>query len=98
MRDIIIDLQKADTSKIQLTSAINFISSKDVEKKHVMHSRSNSIKFLSYNDANEVVDELFDSLHSRCKGNLVTSLRGSDFIFDSFQLMYYKCHKLNFRS
>ena len=98
MGDIIIDLQKADTSKIQLTSAINFISSKDVEKKHVMHSRSNNIKFLSYNDANEVADELFDSHHSRCKGNLVISLRGSDFIFDSFQLLYYKCHKLNFRS
>ena len=23
-------------------------------------------------------------------------MRGSDFIFDSFQLMYYKCHKVNF--
>ena len=24
-------------------------------------------------------------------------MRGSDFIFDSVQLMYYKCHKVNFR-
>ena len=23
-------------------------------------------------------------------------MRGSDFIFDSVQLMYYKCHRLNF--
>ena len=24
-------------------------------------------------------------------------MRGSDFIFDSVQLMYYKCHKVNFK-
>ena len=43
----------------------------------VMHSRSNSIKqFTSYNDVNEVVDELFDSLRSRYQGYLETSMRG----------------------
>ena len=35
-----------------------------------MHSRSNNIKFTSHNDANQVVDELFDSLHSRYQRNL----------------------------
>ena len=58
-----------------------------------MHSRSNNIKCPSYNDPNEVVDELFESLRSRYQGNLETSMRGSDFIFDLIQLMYYKCHK-----
>ena len=24
-------------------------------------------------------------------------MKGSDFIFDSVQLMYYKCHKVNFK-
>ena len=24
-------------------------------------------------------------------------MRGSDFIFDSVQLLYYKCHKINFK-
>ena len=24
-------------------------------------------------------------------------MRGSNFIFDSVQLMYYKCHKINFK-
>ena len=60
-----------------------------------MHSRSNKIKFTSSNDANEVADELFESLRSRYQGNLETSMRGSDFTFDSVQLMYYKCHKVN---
>ena len=59
LRTIIIDLQNSDTWKIQLTIAINFIPSRDTEEEHVMHSNSNSIKFTSYNDANEVVNELF---------------------------------------
>ena len=31
------------------------------------------------------------------QGNLETSMRVSDFIFDSVQLLYYKCHRINFR-
>ena len=29
--------------------------------------------------------------------NLETSMKGSGFIFDSVQLMYYKCHNVNFK-
>ena len=97
MKIIIIDLLNSDTWKIQLTIVINFISSKDVEEERAMHSRSNNIKFTSYNVPDEVFDELFESLRSRYHGNLEASMRGSDFIFDSVQLMYYKCHKVNFR-
>ena len=56
LRNIIIDLQNSDTWAIQLTIAISFISSKDAEEERVMHSRSDSIKFASYSDANEIVD------------------------------------------
>ena len=37
------------------------------------------------------------SLRSRYQDNLKTSMRESDFVFDSVQLMYYKCHKVNFK-
>ena len=47
-----------------------------------------NIKFTSGNDANEVVNELFESLLSRYQDNLETLLRASDFIFDSVQLTY----------
>ena len=46
---------------------------------------------------NKVVDEVFDSLRSRYQRDLETSMGGSKIIFDSVQLMYYKCHKVNFR-
>ena len=83
MRDTIIDLQNSNTWKIQLAIAINFVSLKDAEEEPVMHSKSENIKVTSYNDANKVVDELFDSLRLRYQDNLETSIRGSDFIFDS---------------
>ena len=47
-----------------------FISSKYAEDERVMHSKSNNIKFTSYNDANEVDDEFFESLRSRYQDNL----------------------------
>ena len=67
MIHVILNLQKFDTWKMQLTIVINCISSKDVEEEHVMHSKSDSIEFVHYDNANEVVDELFESLLSKYK-------------------------------
>ena len=86
MSDITINLQKSDTWKIQLIIAINFISSKDVDEERVIRSKSNNIEFMSYDNSNEVFNELFESLLSRYQIGLGTSMRGSDFIFDSVQL------------
>ena len=76
MRDLITDIQKSDTWKIELAIAINFTSSIDSEKQYIMHSKSDNLKFKSCNDANEVVEELFDSLRSRYQNNLETTIRG----------------------
>ena len=83
LRNIIIDLQNSDTWKIPITIAFNFISLLDAEEERVMHSTSNNVNFSPYSD---VIDELFGSLRSRYQGNLETSMRGSDFTFDSVQL------------
>ena len=58
-----------------------------------MYSKSNNMEFMPYDNANEVADELFDSLLSRYLVRLETSMRErereSDLIFDSVQLLYY---------
>ena len=46
------------------------------------------------NEVNEVKKELFDSLKNRYQNNL-ESMKGSEFVFDYVQLLYYKCHKIN---
>ena len=76
---------------------MNFISSKDAEEERVMYSNSNNIKFPSCNDPYQVVDELIDSINSRYQGNLEKSIKESQLIFVLAQLMYYKCHRVNFR-
>ena len=97
MREIIINLQRSNTWKIQLTIASNFISSKDVDEERVIHSKSDNIEFMSYDNVNEVVHKPFESLLSVYKIGLETSMRRSDFIFDSVELLCYKCHKINFK-
>ena len=62
---------------------INFISSKDAKKECVMHMKSNNTEFMSSINVDDVVDELFKLLFSRYQNNLETSMRGTDFIFDS---------------
>ena len=37
-----------------------------------MHSRGGNIKFATYNDANEIVDELFESFRYRYQEHLET--------------------------
>ena len=44
-----------------------------------------------------LLKKLFKSFRSKYQDGLETSIKESDFIFDSVQLMYYKCHKVNFK-
>ena len=81
----------------QLAIAINFISSKHSDEERVMHASSDNLKFTTYSHANDVIEKPFKSLFLEYRDNLETSMKGSDFTFDSVQLMYYKCHKVNFK-
>ena len=68
---------------------------KDAEEERLMHSRSNNIKFASYNYVNEVADKLFESFCSRYQGNLTTPMRGSDFAFESVKQLIQKIMMIN---
>ena len=65
LRNTIINLQKFVTWKMHLAIAINFISSKHVEQKTLIHSKSGNIEFILYDNANKVADKLFESILSR---------------------------------
>ena len=53
LKDLIDNLRKSDTWKIQLTVAINFISSLDNNVERVMHSKSDNIKIMMNDEADE---------------------------------------------
>ena len=62
-----------------------------------MHSKSDNIEVMTYDTANEIIKEIFESLLLRYQIGLKASMKGSNFVFDSFQLLYYKCHKKSFK-
>ena len=98
LKYIINDLKrKYHTWKIQLTIAINFMSSKVNDEELVMHSRNDNIelindKLLMINDKiiEEIVEECFQSHLSRYQFGLETSMKVSDFIFDCVNLLQCK--------
>ena len=94
LKDFINSHIKSDTWKIQSTIANNFISSLHNDEEHIMHSKSDNIEIMINDEANEIIEELFDSLKNRNQNNL-ESMRGREFVFDYVQLLYYKCHKIN---
>ena len=60
-----------------------------------MHSKSDNIRIINSDEADEVIKKLFDSLKNRHQNNL-QSIRVCEFVFDCIQLWYYECHKINF--
>ena len=62
LKDIISNLKKSDKWKIQVTIAINFISSTDNDEECVMHSKIGNIQIIINDEAKVVIKELFDSL------------------------------------
>ena len=73
----------------------NLISSKDDNNEaRVMHSKSDNIEIMISDVTDEIIEKLCISLKKRYQNNLQL-MRGSEFVFDYVQLLYYKCHKIN---
>ena len=79
MRNLVIGLQKSDTRKSQLKISFNFLSSKDTNEEQVMHSKSDNIEVMIYDDTNEVIEKNFELLLSRYQIGLETSMNDTDF-------------------
>ena len=88
-------LKKSDTWKIQLMIVVDFMSSEGIEGECVMHSKSDSLEIMLYDETDEVIKELFELLLSRCQIDLDISMKSSEFVFDYVDLLYYKCYKTN---
>ena len=91
------NFKKSYRWKIQLTIAINFISSKNNDEEPVMHSKSDNIEIMIKDKVNEVIEKLFDLLLNKYQIGLETLMRGSDFIYDCVHLLHSRCHKINFK-
>ena len=77
--------------KIQLTMAINFISSKDSDETRTMHTKSNDVEIIIGSETNEIIMELFKSFLQKYK----ESMRGTEFVYDSIDVLYYDLNKVS---
>ena len=89
LSDIINNLKTQGEWKIHLTIAIKFISSKDFGETRIMHSKNDNIELMMGRETDEIIKELSESLLQRYQEGLEESMRGSDFIFDGADILYY---------
>ena len=74
--------------KIQLTMAINFISSKDSDETRTMHTKSNNIEIMMGSETDEIIEDLLQSFFQKYQEGLEESVRGSEFVYDSVDSLY----------
>ena len=81
--------------KIQLTMAINFISSKDSDETRTMHTKSNNVEIMKGSETDEIIEKLFESLLQLYQKHLKESMRGREFVYDSVDSLHYNLNKID---
>ena len=74
---------------------INFISSKDSEETRTMYTKSDNIEIIIGNKADEILKNFLNLFSQKSQEGLEESMRGSEFVFDSVDSLYYKLHKIS---
>ena len=93
--NVIADYKTQREWKIYLTIVIKFISSKDSNETRIMHSKSDNIEIMVVSKTDEIIEELFESLLKRSQKGLEESMKGSEFIFDSIDILHYNLNKIS---
>ena len=72
---------------------INFVSHKDSEENRTMYTKSRNIEVMSDNETDEIIKRLFESFLQSYLKKLEEPMRRSEFVPDSFDLLYYRFQK-----
>ena len=75
--------------------AINFISSKDSDETRTMHTKSNNVEIVIGSETDEIIGDLFKSSLQNYQEGLKKSVRGSEFAYDSVDVLYYNLNKVS---
>ena len=60
-----------------------------------MHRKSDNIEITMRSETNDIIEELCEYLLQRYQKGLEESMRGSEFIFDGVDLLYYNLQKIS---
>ena len=81
--------------KIQLTMAIDLTSSKDSDGTRTMHTKINNAEIMIGSETNEIIEDLFESFLQKYQERLEKSMSGSEFVYDSVDVLYYNLNKVS---
>ena len=76
---------------------INFSSSLDIGEIRTNDSKRDNIEIMMGSETNNIIKELFQSFLKRYQENLEEKMKGSEFVFESVNLLYYNLHKTRLR-
>ena len=82
--------------KIQISMRVNFISSKDTGETRTIYVWSDNVSIMRGSDTDDIIRELFRSFLHNYQEELKI-IKGSDFVFESVELMDYKLHRVRLR-
>ena len=60
-----------------------------------MNSKSDKVKIIIGNKADDIIKELFESFKKRCEEGLEKKIEGSQFVSESVDLLYYILHRIS---
>ena len=82
--------------KIQINMHVNFISSRDTGETRIYYVWSDNVSIMQGEDTNAIIREIFRSFLHNYQQEL-KMIKGSDFVFESVDLMDYKLHRVRLR-
>ena len=83
--------------KIQLSMHVNFISSNDTGEIRTIYVWSDNAEILMGNETNDIIKKLFRSFLNNYQKEEQMMRGGSDFNFESVELLDYHLHKISLK-
>ena len=81
---------------MQLSAEISFVSQKPgSDEKRVMYTRSICEEFMIGSETEEVIEKLIISLLQKYQDNLQNKMKGSDFIFNGVNYLFYDLNRIS---
>ena len=81
--------------KLQLSAKIYFVSQKpDSDGTRIMYSRSTSEEIMNGSETEEIMEKLIKSLLQKYQDNLQNKMKGSDFIFNGVNYLFYDLNRI----
>ena len=60
-----------------------------------MHTKSNNVEIMAGSETDEIIEDLFESFFQKYQEGLEKSTRGSKFVYDSVDVLYYNLNKVS---